>query len=218
MARRRKEEAQATRQRILDAAVACLLRHGTAGATLELIAAESGLSRGAIYWHFGSRQKLLAELTAQGRPSAREGLREASIRQCSDPFQLLLDDLLRVFDHTRRTPQLRRTVELFLRSGTSVELGGISDVLEACAMPEIQTLDLVYQRARALGQLRDDVDGAAAARSLHAIAVGILLGSILEPDILDLKKGGARTVEDLLRLHMPAVLASTQTRLGPCIG
>ncbi|SYZ56264.1 hypothetical protein CPBF367_29550 [Xanthomonas arboricola pv. juglandis] len=79
-------------------------------------------------------------------------------------------------------------------------------------------LGLVCQRARALGQLGEDVDIAAAARSLHAIAVGVLLGSNLEPGILDLKMGGVRTVEDLLRLHMPTRLVATQTRLGPCIG
>ncbi|KAG1381224.1 hypothetical protein G6F60_015170 [Rhizopus arrhizus] len=63
-------------------------------------------------------------------------------------------------------------------------------------------LELVYQRAGALGQLREGVDTATAARSLHAIAVGVLLGSILEPGILDLEMGGARTVDHLLRLHM----------------
>ncbi|MBA0360025.1 TetR family transcriptional regulator, partial [Stenotrophomonas maltophilia] len=34
MARRTKEDAHATRERILDAALVCLLRHGPAGATL----------------------------------------------------------------------------------------------------------------------------------------------------------------------------------------
>ncbi|KAG0925767.1 hypothetical protein G6F32_013444 [Rhizopus arrhizus] len=135
MARRTREDAHATRERILDAALVCLLRHGPAGATLELIATECGYSRGAIYWHFGSRQNLLGELSARGRPDAPEGLREAAIRQCSDPFKLLFADLVRVFDHTRRTPRVRRTVELLLRSGASHELGGIGDVLAASTGP-----------------------------------------------------------------------------------
>ncbi len=66
MARRTREDAHATRERILDAALVCLLRHGPAGATLELIATECGYSRGAIYWHFGSRQNLLGELPREG--------------------------------------------------------------------------------------------------------------------------------------------------------
>ncbi|HFF5940973.1 MULTISPECIES: TetR family transcriptional regulator [Stenotrophomonas] len=218
MARRTREDAHATRERILDAALVCLLRHGPAGATLELIATECGYSRGAIYWHFGSRQNLLGELSARGRPDAPEGLREAAIRQCNDPFKLLFADLVRVFDHTRRTPRVRRTVELLLRSGASHELGGIGDVLAACAMPEVRMLELVYQRAGALGQLREGVDTATAARSLHAIAVGVLLGSILEPGILDLEMGGARTVEDLLRLHMAAPFAAAGAWLSPCVG
>ncbi|HIE4003901.1 TetR family transcriptional regulator [Stenotrophomonas sp. AG209] len=218
MARRTRQDAHATRERILDAALVCLLRHGAAGATLELIATECGHSRGAIYWHFGSRQNLLGELSARGRPDASEGLQEVAIRQCSDPFRLLFADLVRVFDHTRRTPRVRRTVELLLRSGASRELGGIGDVLAACAMPEVRMLELVYQRAGALGQLREGVDAATAARSLHAIAVGVLLGSILEPGILNLEMGAARTVEDLLRLHMAVPFATAGTWFTPCAG
>lgn len=218
MARRTRQDAHATRERILDAALVCLLRHGAAGATLELIATECGHSRGAIYWHFGSRQNLLGELSARGRPDASEGLQEVAIRQCSDPFRLLFADLVRVFDHTRRTPRVRRTVELLLRSGASRELGGIGDVLAACAMPEVRMLELLYQRAGALGQLREGVDAATAARSLHAIAVGVLLGSILEPGILDLEMGAARTVEDLLRLHMAVPFATAGTWFTPCAG
>ncbi|MGZ0024890.1 TetR family transcriptional regulator [Stenotrophomonas sp. S4] len=218
MARRTRQDAHATRERILDAALVCLLRHGAAGATLELIATECGHSRGAIYWHFGSRQNLLGELSARGRPDASEGLQEVAIRQCSDPFRLLFADLVRVFDHTRRTARVRRTVELLLRSGASRELGGIGDVLAACAMPEVRMLELVYQRAGALGQLREGVDTATAARSLHAIAVGVLLGSILEPGILDLEMGAASTVEDLLRLHMAVPFATAGTWFTPCAG
>lgn len=218
MARRTRQDAHATRERILDAALVCLLRHGAAGATLELIATECGHSRGAIYWHFGSRQNLLGELSARGRPDASEGLQEVAIRQCSDPFRLLFADLVRVFDHTCRTPRVRRTVELLLRSGASRELGGIGDVLAACAMPEVRMLELVYQRAGALGQLREGVDTATAARSLHAIAVGVLLGSILEPGILDLEMGAASTVEDLLRLHMAVPFATAGTWFTPCAG
>ncbi|MBA0360028.1 TetR family transcriptional regulator, partial [Stenotrophomonas maltophilia] len=110
--------------------------------------------------------------------------------------------------------RVRRTVELLLRSGASHELGGIGDVLAACAMPEVRMLELVYQRAGALGQLREGVDTATAARSLHAIAVGVLLGSILEPSILNLEMGGARTVEDLLRLHMAASFKTAGTGLN----
>ncbi len=79
-------------------------------------------------------------------------------------------------------------------------------------------LELVYQRAGALGQLHEGVDAATAARSLHAIAVGVLLGSILEPGILDLEMGGARTVEDLLRLHMAVPFAAAGAGLSPCVG
>ena len=52
MARKRKEDAAATREGILDAAERVFATEGMAGATLHDIAVAAGVTRGAIYWHF----------------------------------------------------------------------------------------------------------------------------------------------------------------------
>ena len=58
MVRRTKEDAQETRNRILDAAVEVFNRQGVAQTSLNDIAAEAGVTRGAIYWHFANKVAL----------------------------------------------------------------------------------------------------------------------------------------------------------------
>jgi len=59
--RRQADRSADTRRRLLDATVVCLARHGYQGATLAMIVAEAGVSRGAQVHHFGSRQQLMLE-------------------------------------------------------------------------------------------------------------------------------------------------------------
>lgn len=53
---------QDTRQAILEAALCVFARAGISAATLEDIAAEAGVTRGALSWHFHSKDELLSAL------------------------------------------------------------------------------------------------------------------------------------------------------------
>lgn len=58
--RSRKDQREATRQRLLDAAFACLVEHGYAGASTAAIAARAGVSSGALFNQFPTKDDLLA--------------------------------------------------------------------------------------------------------------------------------------------------------------
>ena len=51
--------AQDTRSRLLDAASAVLLRDGPHGLTLETVAAQAGVSKGGLLYHFATKAALL---------------------------------------------------------------------------------------------------------------------------------------------------------------
>jgi len=63
--RRTKEEAAKTRATIVEGALACFDRYGIANSTLEQIAQESGVTRGAVYHHFGSKREILRAIREQ---------------------------------------------------------------------------------------------------------------------------------------------------------
>jgi AcrR family transcriptional regulator len=58
-ARAEGKEARAT---LVQAAAKVFARHGYAGSTVDQIAAEAGFSKGALYWHFDSKEDLFFAL------------------------------------------------------------------------------------------------------------------------------------------------------------
>ncbi|MBN3511306.1 TetR/AcrR family transcriptional regulator [Mycolicibacterium nivoides] len=52
--------AGATRERLVEAAVRLITRHGFAGTSLQMIADELGFTKAAIYYHFRTREQLLS--------------------------------------------------------------------------------------------------------------------------------------------------------------
>ncbi|MDZ4140890.1 MAG: TetR family transcriptional regulator [Methylotenera sp.] len=58
MVRKTKEDAALTRQRIIAAARAVFLTRGVSHTTLEHIAAQAGVTRGAVYWHFKNKTEI----------------------------------------------------------------------------------------------------------------------------------------------------------------
>src|ERR687883_830336 len=49
-------------QRIVDAMRASVARRGVAGSTFDHVAREAGVSRGLLHYHFGTKERLLAEV------------------------------------------------------------------------------------------------------------------------------------------------------------
>ena len=54
--------APSTEQRLLEATLACLARHGIAKTTLDDVAREAGVARATLYRYFPGKQALLADI------------------------------------------------------------------------------------------------------------------------------------------------------------
>ena len=65
MARRRKEDAEKTRRRILASALSLFVKKGYEKTTFNDIAARLKMTKGAVYWHFESKERLLVELVEE---------------------------------------------------------------------------------------------------------------------------------------------------------
>ncbi|MEU2559102.1 TetR/AcrR family transcriptional regulator [Streptomyces longispororuber] len=73
----KQDRSRATRQRLLEAAVACLAEHGWTGSTVTVVAERAGVSRGAAQHHFPTREDLFTaavEYVAERRSEALRGL------------------------------------------------------------------------------------------------------------------------------------------------
>ena len=122
MARYDKQHKQATRRRIVEAAGRRFKQDGIDGAGVATLMSDAGLTNGAFYAHFESKEDLVASVLADqlraqrqsfdAQPSDRAGL-EAFIRsylspqhrdECADgcPSAALLDEIGRRPDPTRQ--------------------------------------------------------------------------------------------------------------------
>ena len=94
------ERSRATRQRLLEATVECLVEHGWSGATTTVIAERAGVSRGAQLHHYPTRATLvLAAVQHLAERRAREIRDEAAGLSGNDPQRLdrIIDMLAAVF-------------------------------------------------------------------------------------------------------------------------
>src|SRR5712671_4364526 len=72
MARYGKEQKQATRRRIIEAAGRRLKQDGIEGSGIATLMADAGLTNGAFYAHFDSKEDLVANAVAEQLREQRE--------------------------------------------------------------------------------------------------------------------------------------------------
>jgi len=72
------QKSAATRTRLIEATIACLVRHGYARTTTPLVAAEAGLSRGAMLHHFDTVQALIHATIVELHEKRLRAFRRAS--------------------------------------------------------------------------------------------------------------------------------------------
>jgi len=87
MARRTKEEAQETRENLLNAALEVFCEKGFSRTRLSDVAERIGMTRGAFYWHFKDKTSLLAGLLTKMRD------REETLVRMQVPELETLEDL-----------------------------------------------------------------------------------------------------------------------------
>jgi AcrR family transcriptional regulator len=96
----RAERRDQQRQRIMDAAQLCFVRHGFQGASMQQICAEAGMSPGALYRYFSSKESIVAAIceadreedincfgSLRGATSAVDGLVEAAMAHITHTHQ-----------------------------------------------------------------------------------------------------------------------------------
>lgn len=118
----------ARRSQILDAATACFVREGFHRATMRDIVEESGLSPGAIYNYFASKQEIIEAIANERQARERSLIEEArklsdlteALRQIRNAFFSELEDPkerrrrqlgIQLWAEAQRNPRIRKMVQ-----------------------------------------------------------------------------------------------------------
>lgn len=174
MARRSKDEAEETKEHILDAAIRLFLRDGVAHTTLEKIAAEAGYTRGAVYHHFDNKATLLLELLKEVHPPAEGMFNSVRVACTTDPLGALHEALNKQLVLMLSNKRVREVHTIFIHNCEFVEKE--NPIFESECHFAKQTMDLIREaltHAQALGQMRTDISPDQASVMLHAYCFGI---------------------------------------------
>ncbi|MDG9719282.1 TetR/AcrR family transcriptional regulator [Streptomyces sp. DH24] len=123
----KQDRSRATRQRLLEAAVACLAEHGWAGSTVSVVAERAGVSRGAAQHHFPTREDLFTaavEYVAEERSVALRALFPEGTAQDRRAVVAALVDLY-------TGPLFRAALHLWVAASNEDQLGPRVAELEA---------------------------------------------------------------------------------------
>lgn len=205
MARKTKEEAQRTRQQIIDAARSVFNRHGVAQSSLEQVAATASLSRGAVYWHFKNKAELFLamreDVFAPMIERSDATLFSAAYHDPLDAIEASLKDFFLVLDEC---PTLREVLEIMvLRCEQVDEFADIQTEVDRPAQEFLQKLEKLYQKAAKNGSLRPGHPPSALALDTWAFVSGLLHALI------------TRSFDKNLKQQVPAMIA-THMQLRRC--
>ncbi|TXS55666.1 TetR/AcrR family transcriptional regulator [Streptomyces sp. t39] len=174
----KQDRSRATRQRLLEAAVACLAEVGWAGSTVSVVAERAGVSRGAAQHHFPTREDLFTAAVEYVAEERSQALRELPPQSRPEVLAALVDlytgplfrAALQLWVAASNEEQLRpRVTELEARVGRETHRIAVR-LLEADeSVPGVrETVQGLLDMARGLGLANVLTDDAARRRRVVA--------------------------------------------------
>ncbi len=196
--RRTKEEASVTREQLLKKALAVFSQKGYAATTLQDIARETEVTRGAIYHHFGSKAELYNTLISEYSEKGND-----IVQQAASEGGTLLDILRRVFVRQlciiEDDPEMRALMELALfKTGLVPELEeGRQRQIES-GMGLVDMLAGIMNQGLEQGLLHSVGDPREMARAYIAFQNGLIHLWLTAPDQFSLKAQAEKFADILM--------------------
>lgn len=195
MVRRTKEEALATRHRLLDAAELLFQSQGVSRTSLQQIAQQAGATRGAVYWHFKDKADLFNAMMERVTLPLEAATRLPDLPE-QDPLVIIEVAMIGALRLMLTNPQVRRVFEVathkveYTSEMASAQTRHI-EVRNGCVVEIEKALRLAAGRER----IRLPIPAAIAAQGLHALISGVIQNWLLDPGAFELVTTGQHTFD-----------------------
>ncbi len=203
MARKTKEEAEKTRQKLLDAALAVFSLKGFVRSTLNDIAKEAGVTRGAIYWHFKDKANLFEALSDdidRCNETRMEDLLERPILSLDDLRERIMRWLL-ALENDKRFRTFHEFVTYKIEYHEELE-----PVLAKQRQEKRLLLKRLEEDIRTLqskGKVREDVDPRHGAIMICSFVWGLVESWLFDQTIFSISETAPTLVNNFLRSLAP---------------
>lgn len=178
MVRKTKEDAKLTRQKIVNAARAVFLQRGVSKSTLEHIASQANVTRGAVYWHFNNKAEIFHAIREQVFLPLIDRM-DDTLAITSDNSQNPLDQIEASLCHTihelNDNIEMREIYEIMMIKCEYVDEFALvlHQILNNCSSL-IQKIEIAYERAQSQNLLASKLTPRALALDTHLFFGGLL--------------------------------------------
>ena len=182
----------------MDVALQAFSARGYSAVRLSDIAADAGVTRGAVYWHFSSKKGLLLAILREVASSYIQVAMEV-LGSDLEPTRKISEMIHRLISATEKSDVLLAHRRLAMRFMAETP-GGLEDVHKAISneMRSVtRMLTRVIREGQSAGEIRSDVD----AKIISGAIVAILRGSAIPKGRQypgSIPRGASNSVADLV--------------------
>lgn len=201
MVRKTKEDALATRDSILDAAAALFAERGVSGTTLQHIATEAGVTRGAIYWHFADKGALFNAMMERATMPFEAAMQLLDKTDSSDPLGDLREYAVRVFRLTMEDEKARTTFEIAtLKMEYTAEMSAVRERRAQNQADWLRRAEGLVRIGIRNGQVKAAVKPRAVAFGMWVLTEGLIRNWLMAPEFNLVKLGG-----EIIETHLASL-------------
>jgi len=190
--RRSKEDSLVTRKIILNAALKIFHTNGFKATSISDICEEAGVTKGALYWHFESKDELFLKML-------RENLDEIGSvvsyyrDQPIPPDEKLQKIYTSMFELIQNNKNFHMALEIVV---TKAEIQGAKIAPEDTRKKEVMlNFTTIFQEGIDSGLFKDDMTASQYNFYFKSVLTGIVWGSIELPELISLKEWGPKFLE-----------------------
>jgi AcrR family transcriptional regulator len=175
----RVEAGRQTRARLLDAAIQRLSESGP-DASFDAIAADVGVTKGALYHHFRSKEGLVTEIFRESvRRHADRVVAASSTGSGRERLRGLINESARLYGSN--TPFYKLLLRLHVEAGTSRPYLG--DIARRVQARQREYMTMLAQTGQDDRSIRRDIDAAALGQAVNAAMQGFLVQQLEPPAV-----------------------------------
>lgn len=198
--RKTKEDAEITREKLLDAGLKVFSKKGYVSTTLDDIAREAGVTRGAVYWHFKNGKPELFEALINERSRGAQEIANAIVAEGGTPLHMLERILVRMMEYLEEDDDFRAVQELtILRTEVVPELEHSMREKFQLQRQSIDSFADLIRQGQEAGEIRPDVDPEIAAIAAIGLMDGVIVMWMMDRSLFSIKAIARPVVETFLK-------------------
>lgn len=176
-----------TKTKILDSAKKIFSKYGFQGATLDLVARDAGLTKGAVYWHFSSKNDLYLALCERSLRQLLQGLPEQVQAVFHSPD--VTERLKNFFAAQFFTCEMQggEQTMLFFEFISSSRDESVKEKLCQSFSSLFEETSKILRDLQDKGVITNDIDSHDLSVALHSFVNGIILMWLIAPNQVSLQ-------------------------------